>query len=739
MRGYELAEQLDVEYAELKEFAEEEGYELGHHMSDVDEEVAELLISYFGGDDGGTTPEQEEEETEEPAEESVSDQEKSKEVEEPEEETVEEPVEEPESEAEEEEEKESSEEGEKPRRRMRKSDLDTKPSDESEPEATPRKTETDTDEEVQEFTPPVTVRTVSEELGIPSNEIIQTLMGHEIMKTINDQLTRDDLELVAGALNKNIRIVEEQDLEEQVLEEIEEEEDEPEELEPRAPVITFLGHVDHGKTSILDEIRETRVAGGEAGGITQKVGASRIHHNGDEIVFLDTPGHEAFTSMRARGANITDLVVLVVAADDGVMPQTEESVNHARAADVPIIVAINKVDKPNADIQRTRQQVSELDLIPEDWGGETAFVNTSAETGEGIDELLDMIVLESELLELKANPDKQARGACIESRMDDQQGVTTTLLVQEGTLEVGDVILCGTATGKVRALFDDRENNIEQVKPSEPAVVLGLDEPPEAGEPFYEVEDETEAREIVEGRKEKTREEALARQSKKQSARLSNILDRLDEEEEKFVNLVVKAGTDGACEVLVEALENQEVENASVEILHSGVGTVSESDVLLADASEAIVLGFQTGVEHRAREVAEEKDVEIRTYDVIYRLLEDIENALLGVLEPETVRNKIGQLNVKETFNITGVGRVAGCYVADGKITNDSIVQVYRDKEMIHEGEVDSLKRFQEDQKEVKEGYECGVRIRGFEEVNVGDILQVFEEEEVLKTTEAKA
>ncbi len=543
MRGYELADKLDVDYGQLKERAEEEGLELGHHMSDVKEDVADRLIEFF---EDGTSPD----ESDEPASEPATDESEPETEEAPEEETeaeagAEEEPSEDTAEASEEEEDEGTP-------RMRKADLKRKKQegDQSSRETTtsrPSTAERESDREETELVLPLTIRDASEELGVPSNELIMHLMQGGVRKTINDPLDRDDLETLDDALDQNIRIVEEKELEEEVIEEIEAEEDEPEELEDRAPVVTILGHVDHGKTSILDRVRESRIAEGEAGGITQKVGASRIQHEDGEIIFLDTPGHEAFTSMRARGANVTDLAILVVAADDGVMPQTRESVSHARAAGVQIVVAINKIDKPNADVDRTRQQLSELELIPEDWGGETVFVNTSAETGEGIDELLEMILLESELMELKANPNKNARGACLESTVDEYQGVTTTLLVQEGTLKTGDVVLCGATHGRIKALFDTHGNNIDEAGPSDPTVVLGLNDPPQAGQPFYVVEDEGTAEEIVEDRQEKHREQDLQEQSQQQRAKLANILEG-DTEEEKFVDIVLKAGSGGAGE-----------------------------------------------------------------------------------------------------------------------------------------------------------------------------------------------
>ncbi len=739
MRGYELADRLDVSFSELSEQADELGVDLGHHMSDVDEEILDELIELFdedpaevregsGTDEEGAAPEDGSEtgtpsasETEAPS-----------------------AGEEREMTGSADREKDSgaaSSEQASSGQRMRKADLKRKKDRETaQPSAGSEETpdeleEVKEEEDVVELNLPLTLRDVSEQLGIPSNELIMTFMQNGLQKTINDQVNSEDLDVLKETVDQNIRVVEDTDLEEEVIDELESEEDTEEELEPRAPVVTVLGHVDHGKTSILDRIRNTRVAEGEAGGITQQVGASRIEHDGEEIVFIDTPGHEAFTAMRARGANTTDLAVLVVAADDGVMPQTKESVNHARAANVPLVVAINKIDKPNADPTRARQEVSELELIPEEWGGETVFVNTSAETGEGIDELLEMISLEAELLDLKANPDKDARGACLESKLIENQGVTSTLLVQEGTLTAGDVVLCGSTYGKVRALFDDVGNQIEQAGPGMPVVVLGLNETPEAGEPFYVVEDEQTAQEIVEDRQDQDRQEELKQTSGQQRAKLASILEG-DPDEEKFVDLVVKAGSEGSVEVLTHSLEDMEKDKASVNILHQGVGNVAESDIILAEASDAIVIAFQTGVTTRARDLADRKEIEIRTYDVIYNLLEEMEKALLGVLEPETVRERIGQLTVKEVFEISGVGTVGGCYVADGRVTRDSIVQVYRDEEQIHEGKISSLKRFQEDQKEVKEGYECGVTIKNFNDIKVGDVIQAFEEEEVLRTAE---
>lgn len=702
MRGYELAEELEVPFGDLKEIAEEEGLNLGHHMSGVDDETVERLLEL-------TSEEVSEEPTKSEASESQNVQDG------------------------------SNEQPEEPSDQS--STSDSRETDSSQEQTTEKREESDEetveedDSDVLKLTPPLTIRDLADQTNRGANQIIQLLMQNKIMKTVNDTLKEEEIQFITDEMGLDIKLTTEEDeqQEDSIIDELQEESDEPEDIVNRPPVVAVLGHVDHGKTSLLDRIRETQKAEGEAGGITQNVGASSIHTPSGTIVFLDTPGHEAFTSMRARGANATDIVILVVAADDGVMPQTKESINHAQASDVPIVVAVNKVDLPTAEPLRVRQQLSELGLIQEEWGGETVFVDTSAETGEGVDELLEMIILESELLDLDVNANKSARGICIESSVVENQGVTTTLLVQEGTLEIEDTILCGNAHGSIKRMEDDRGNSIDEAEPGTPAVVLGLNEPPEAGEPFYVAEDQEKVRELAEERQEEERQKSLAEKSKSQRSRFSKLFH---DEEEKVAQFIVKTGSQGTEEVLTNSLEKQSTEDASVEILHSDVGAVTESDVLLADASDAIILGFQTGVDPRAKQLAQEKDIDIQTYNVIYRLLEDTRKALRGMLEPETVREKIGQINVKETFTISGTGQVAGCYVAEGRVTRDSIVKVFRNGESVYEGDVDSLKRFQEDQKEVKEGYECGIKIKGYSDVQVGDILQAYEEKEVLATQE---
>lgn len=703
MRGYELAETLDISFDELQEIAEEADLELGHHMSGVKDETAERLLEIVGSDnqtdqdqDDPDQPKQTETPDQSPDEKTESSQQKP---------DSEEPAEDEIDELEDLEEEEEKEE----------------------------------DQGIQ-ISPPITIRELSDTTNIPPNRIISFLMQQKIMKTVNDAIAEEEIELIADEMELDLRIrteaeeqEEQEEEEEELLDELAGRKAEQEELTTRPPVVAVLGHVDHGKTSLLDRIRETQKAEGEAGGITQNVGASKIHTPDGTIVFLDTPGHEAFTSMRARGANATDIVILVVAADDGVMPQTKESINHAQAADVPIVVAVNKTDLPTAEPMRTRQQLSELGLIQEEWGGETVFVDTSAETGEGVEELLEMTLLESELMDLEVDLNATPRGICIESSVVENQGVTTTLLVQEGTLEIGDTVLCGKSYGKIKRMEDDRGKSIEEAEPGTPAVVLGLNEPPEAGETFFAVDDPEEAREVSEERQEEDRQESLAEKSKSQRARFSKLFH---DEEDKTAQFVVKTGSQGTAEVLIDSLKNQSTEDTSVEILHSDVGTITESDVILAEASDAIILGFQTGVDPRAKQLAQEKGIDVQTYEVIYRLLEDTRKALRGLLEPEIKKEKIGQIQVKETFNISGTGTVAGCYVAEGRITRDSIVKVFRNGDSIYEGEISSLKRFQNDQKEVKEGYECGIKIRGFNDIKVGDILQSYEEKEVLRTNE---
>ncbi|BAT70913.1 translation initiation factor IF-2 [Thermosulfidibacter takaii ABI70S6] len=514
--------------------------------------------------------------------------------------------------------------------------------------------------------------------------------------------------------------------EEELLGVLQEEEDE-ENLVPRPPVVTVMGHVDHGKTTLLDYIRKTNVAAREAGGITQHIGAYKVKLPEGEITFIDTPGHHAFTTMRARGARVTDIVILVVAADDGVMPQTVEAINHAKAAGVPIIVAINKIDKPEANPERVKQELSKYGLIPEEWGGDTIMVPISAKTGQGVDELLEMVLLQAEMLELKANPNKPARGTVLESKLDPKRGPVATLLVQDGTLRVGDALVAGLHWGKVRAMTNELGQRLKEAGPSTPVEVLGLSDVPLAGEPFFVVDNERKAREISEERKERAKE-AL---QEKPRLSLEEIMKKLTEGEAKELRIVLKADVQGSLEAVKEAIEKLSNDEVSVKVIHSGVGAITETDVMLAEASGAIIIGFNVRPDSKAKKLAEQDKVEIRTYRVIYELLDDVKKAMAGMLEPEYQEVVLGRAEVRQVFNVPKVGKVAGCYVLEGKITRNANIRVLRDGVIIHEGKLSSLKRFKDDVREVAAGYECGMAIEGFNDVKEGDIIEAYEVQEV--------
>ncbi len=510
-------------------------------------------------------------------------------------------------------------------------------------------------------------------------------------------------------------------------EEVELEEKEEEGLLPRPPVVTVMGHVDHGKTTLLDYIRKTNVAAREAGGITQHIGAYKIKLDEGEITFIDTPGHHAFTTMRARGAQVTDIVVLVVAADDGVMPQTVEAINHAKAAGVPIIVAINKIDKPDANPERVKQELAKYGLVPEEWGGDTIMVEISAKTGQNVDELLEMILLQAEMLELKANPNKKARGTVLESKLDPKRGPVATLLVQDGTLRVGDAIVAGLHWGKVRAMMNEWGERLKEAGPSTPVEVLGLSDVPLAGEPFFVVENEKKAREISEARKERAKELAAERPR----LSLEELMKKLAEGETKELRIVLKADVQGSLEAVRDAIEKLSTDEVGVKVVHYGVGAITETDVMLASASGAIILGFNVRPDSQAKKVAEREKVEIRTYRVIYELLDDVKKAMAGLLEPEYEEVVIGRAEVRQVFSIPKVGKVAGCYVIDGKITRNAKIRVIRDGVIVYEGKLSSLKRFKDDVKEVAAGYECGMGIEGFQDIKENDIIEAYEVKEI--------
>jgi translation initiation factor IF-2 len=558
-------------------------------------------------------------------------------------------------------------------------------------------------------------------MGEDVNDLISTLMDAGRMASINQRLDAETIEYLVEEFGMEVEFIDE--FESETL--TEDEEDRPEDLEPRAPVITVMGHVDHGKTSLLDYIRESNVVAGEAGGITQHIGAHRVQLEGSrDITFLDTPGHEAFTAMRARGAKSTDLVILVVAADDAVMPQTIEAINHAQAADVPIVVAINKMDLPEADPQKVMQELSEHDVLVEDYGGDVQCAQVSAETGEGIDDLLEKVTLQADIMELQANPDCRANGTIVESHLEKGRGNVATVLVQRGTLRVGDPFVGGIHAGRVRAMFDERDNPIEEVGPSQPALVLGFDGSPEAGDQFVAVGEDTDAREVAQERQRIHREQRIRRE---RHIRLDQIGRRLAAGDFQELNLILKADVGGSVEALSDSLMELKTEEVAVNIIHTGVGAITENDVMLAAASEAVILGFQVRPRPGARRLAEEEEIDIRSYSVIYEAVEDVHMALEGLLEPEEREETLGLAEVRQVFDISGVGTIAGCRVAEGRIHRNDQVRLVRDGVLVYEGKIASLKREKDDATEIQEGFECGIGIENFDDVKEGDEIEAFE------------
>ncbi|MBZ5700123.1 MAG: translation initiation factor IF-2 [Acidobacteriia bacterium] len=566
----------------------------------------------------------------------------------------------------------------------------------------------------------VTVRDLAEKLDVRAKEVLKILLDRGIFASINQALDTATATSLAEAFNGIVKVL---TFEQDVVQEVAKEE-KPENLEPRPPVVTVMGHVDHGKTSLLDAIRETEVAAGEAGGITQHIGASVVHIDGRKVVFIDTPGHEAFTRMRARGAKVTDIVVLVVAADDGVMPQTQEAIDHAKAAGVPIVVAINKIDKPEAQPERVKRQLSELGLMPEEWGGDTVMVEVSAKQKKNLNKLLEMLLLVADLRELKSNPKSPAAGTVLESRVDRGRGAVATILVQTGTLHTGDVFICGSVYGKVRAMFDEHGHPVKTAGPSTPVEVLGLQGAPDAGDQF-QVADEARARHIVEFRQSKLREATLARSA---GARIT--LDQLHEQlkagDVKELPLVIKADVQGSVEVLSEMLPKLSDDRVKLKIIHASIGAVTENDVLLASASGAIIVAFNVRPDRKASDLAQREGVEIRPHSVIYEVSDEIKKAMTGLLEPVFKEMHLGRAEVRNTFRVKGVGMIAGCYVQDGVLKRDADVRVLRDGVVIYTGRVSSLHRFKEDVNEVRSGFECGATISNFNDVKVGDVLECF-------------
>ncbi|MGB4505148.1 MAG: translation initiation factor IF-2 [Syntrophaceticus sp.] len=571
----------------------------------------------------------------------------------------------------------------------------------------------------------ITVQELANCLHINGNEVIKKLIELGVMASLNQVIDSETATLVASEFGVDVEVQDEVvELEDVLCDEP----DQPENLEPRPPVITVMGHVDHGKTSLLDYIRHTDVTATEAGGITQHIGAYQIEVKGKKITFLDTPGHEAFTTMRARGAQATDIAVLVVAADDGVMPQTVEAINHAKAANVPIVVAINKIDKPGANPDLIKQQLTEYGLVPEEWGGNTICVPVSAKKGTGIDQLLEMLLLVAEMEELKANPKSLARGTVIEAELDKGRGPVATVLIQNGTLHIGDQILVGTSSGKVRAMFDFKGRRISKALPGTPVEILGLSDVPAAGDLLYAVPEEKLARQIAEKRSEKKRQIENVVPEK---VTLEELFNQIKEGKVKELNLVVKADVRGSVEALIQALEKMGDQEVRINIIHSGVGAITETDVMLASASNALVIGFNVRPDVNAKKAAEFHKVEIRLYRVIYEALDDIKAALEGMLEPIYKEEFVGRAEIRNVFHIPKVGVVAGCYVLEGKAVRNSRVRVVRDGVVIYEGIIDSLKRFKDDVREVAQGHECGIGLDKFQDMKVGDILEIYDIEEI--------
>lgn len=593
--------------------------------------------------------------------------------------------------------------------------------------------EEDSEEEeekiVLEIDDTITVKELSDKLKKTYAEVIKELMMMGVMAAVNQEIDFETAEKLGEKFDAIIMKRKVDVLEESVEQYIEEAEEAG--TVKRPPVVTVMGHVDHGKTSLLDAIRKEEVAASEAGGITQHIGAYTVTINGEKITFLDTPGHEAFTSMRARGAQITDIVILVVAADDGIMPQTEEAINHCKAANVPVVVAINKIDRPGANPDKVKQQLAEKGLVSEDWGGDTITVPVSAHTKEGIDTLLEMVLLTAEIQELKSNPNRKAKGTVVDAKLDKGRGPVASLIVQNGTLKSGDSIIVGTTYGRIRAMFDDKGKKIKSAGPSIPVEVLGLSEVPSAGDRFYVVKDEKTARELAEKRKIKTKNEYLSTSK----VSLEDLYSQIKEGKIKELNIIVKADVQGTIEAITQSLEKLSTDEVKVRVIHGGVGAITETDVILANASSAIIIGFNVRPDSNAIISAEKENVEINTYRVIYSAIEDIKKAMIGMLEPEYKEVIQGRAEVRTTYKISNVGTIAGCYVQNGKITRNSNVRIIREGIVTFESELASLKRFKDDVKEVASGYECGIMIEKFNDIKDGDIIEAYTIEAVKKQT----
>ncbi len=571
----------------------------------------------------------------------------------------------------------------------------------------------------------ITVKDLAAEMKKTTAEVIKKLLGYGIMATINQDLDFDTAFLVAGEFGITAK-KKETVTDEDIL--FDDSEDKEEDLEVRPPVVVVMGHVDHGKTSLLDTIRKTNVIGGEAGGITQAIGAYKVKVNDREITFLDTPGHEAFTAMRARGAQITDIAILVVAANDGIMPQTVEAINHAKSAGIPIIVAINKIDLPDANVDKVKQELMKYELVPEEWGGDTICVPISAKNNTNIDQLLEMVLLEADVLELKANPHKQSKGVVIEARLDKSKGAIATMLVQRGTLDVGDTIIVGSSIGRIRAMANENGKRVKSAGPSTPVEIMGLTEVPEAGDIFYEVKDEKTAKHLIEKRKREAREHSINNGTK---VTLDNLFSQMEEGNLKTLNLIVKADVQGSVEAIKQSMEKLQNEEVRVKVIHAAAGAVNESDVTLAKVSNAIIIAFNVRPNQTAKDMADKEEVEIKQYSVIYQAIEEVEAAMKGMLDPKYEEKVIGTAEVRQTFKISNVGTIAGAYVLTGKVERNAGVRIIRENVVIHEGKLATLKRFKDDAKEVSKGFECGIQIESYNDIKEGDIIEAYVMEEI--------
>ena len=581
----------------------------------------------------------------------------------------------------------------------------------------------------------VSVRDLSQALGIPVAQIIKIMMGIGEMVTITQSLNDEAVVLIGAEITPPREITIKHASDEEGEDEPEEEADAPEDLEPRPPVVTIMGHVDHGKTTLLDAVRKTAVAASEVGGITQHIGAYQVEHGDRRITFVDTPGHEAFTAMRARGANVTDIAVLVVAADDGVMPQTKESIAHARAADVPIVVAVNKIDLPDANIDRVKGDLANEGLQPEEWGGTTQFSEVSAKKNIGLDDLLEKVLLVADLeLDLKSNPNTEASGPIIESRLDVGRGPVATMLVRRGTLRVGDALVAGDTWGKVRALYDYRGTRVKEARPGDPVEILGLEKPPAAGERCHVVANERQARSLAQQRGLRLRSEQVAQRSRRRVS-LETLFSELKEGEVKDLNMILKGDVVGSVEAAVSELQKIQHSEVRVNVIQSGVGGITENDVMLASASNALIVGFNVRPSSEARAAADRQGVDIRTYRVIYQLTEDIEKALVGMLSAVSSEHILGEVEVRATFRASRVGTIAGCYVRSGLVRRGSLVRLLRDGSIVHETTIGQLKRFKDDAREVAEGFECGILLEGYNDVKEGDVFEVYEIRETERTS----